>query len=316
MKKRLLPFIGMLILLLHFSLPVAADIGPKPSVVVDFEGLEGNHYYVTLLSETSSTGPYSALGSSSVLYPNGDPDYPIFAKFTQYEDDDGYYFLQYFENCTETQRFSWSYYPPQRFKILLYFPDVDRFAVSSEIYERYAFDSYFTVTVADVHTPASAGSTSSSTTPGMTDTTVSPPAVPPGTITALPSYDYRSEILTLAVRTLLTIAIELGIALLFGLREKRLFSFIAVVNVVTQILLNIALNLAGYTSGPWAFMGTYILLESLIFVLEALLYIWFANRQSSGTFISKTRLILYALFANGISFGAGLGLSHLLPKLF
>lgn len=35
-----------------------------------------------------------------------------------------------------------------RFKILLYFPDVDRFAVSSEIYERYAFDSYFTVTVA------------------------------------------------------------------------------------------------------------------------------------------------------------------------
>lgn len=132
MKKRLLPFIGMLILLLHFSLPVAADIGPKPSVVVDFEGLEGNHYYVTLLSETSSTGPYSALGSSSVLYPNGDPDYPIFAKFAQYEDDDGYYFLQYFENCTETQRFSWSYYPPQRFKILLYFPDVDRFAVSSE----------------------------------------------------------------------------------------------------------------------------------------------------------------------------------------
>lgn len=94
---------------------------------------------------------------------------------------------------------------------------------------------------------------------------------------------------------LLTIAIELGIALLFGLREKRLFSFIAVVNVVTQILLNIALNLAGYTSGPMAFMGTYILLESLIFVLEALLYIWFANRQSSGTFISKTRLILYAL---------------------
>lgn len=39
MKKRLLPFIGMLILLLYFSLPVAADIGPKPSVVVDFEGL-------------------------------------------------------------------------------------------------------------------------------------------------------------------------------------------------------------------------------------------------------------------------------------
>ena len=316
MKKRLLPFIGMLILLLHFSLPVAADIGPKPSVVVDFEGLEGSHYYVTLLSETSSTGPYSALDSSSVHYPNGDPDYPVFAKFAQYVDADGYYFLQYFENCTETQRFSWSYYPPQRFKILLYFPDVDRFAVSSEIYERYAFDSYFTVTVADVHTPSSAGSNASSTAPDMTNTTVSPPAVPPETITALPSYDYRSEILTLAVRTLLTIAIELGIALLFGLREKRLFGFIVVVNVVTQILLNAALNLVGYTSGPWAFTETYILLECLVFVLEALLYVWFARRQSRGQPVSKARLILYALFANGVSFGAGLGLSYLLPKLF
>lgn len=39
MKKRLLLSISMLILLLYFSLPVAADIGPKPSVVVNFESL-------------------------------------------------------------------------------------------------------------------------------------------------------------------------------------------------------------------------------------------------------------------------------------
>ena len=42
-----------------FSVPVFADTGPKPSVVVDFEGMEGEIYYVTLLAKESSTGPYS-----------------------------------------------------------------------------------------------------------------------------------------------------------------------------------------------------------------------------------------------------------------
>jgi hypothetical protein len=36
-----------------------ADVGPKPSVVVAFRGLQDN-CYVTLLSKTESTGPYSA----------------------------------------------------------------------------------------------------------------------------------------------------------------------------------------------------------------------------------------------------------------
>ena len=37
-----------------------------------------------------------------------------------------------------------TYYPPPKFKILLYYPETETF-VSSGIYERYAFDTYYTV---------------------------------------------------------------------------------------------------------------------------------------------------------------------------
>ncbi len=37
-----------------------ADIGPKPSVVIDFNGLDEKTYYATLLSSEKSTDPFSA----------------------------------------------------------------------------------------------------------------------------------------------------------------------------------------------------------------------------------------------------------------
>lgn len=124
-------------------------MGPKPSVVIDFKGLEDENYYVTLLSKTDSTGPYSAItkGPGYTMYESGDEDYDVFLKFAGYEDGDGYYFLQYFKNCGDSHRFAWTYYPPVNFKILVYFPDYDAFAVSAEAYERYAFDSYYSVSV-------------------------------------------------------------------------------------------------------------------------------------------------------------------------
>jgi hypothetical protein len=60
MKKKLLIMLyvaAMLILVPSFAY---GDVGPKPSVIVNFDGLEGKTYHVTLLSEESSTGPYSS----------------------------------------------------------------------------------------------------------------------------------------------------------------------------------------------------------------------------------------------------------------
>ena len=149
-NKFILLLLGIIFIWFIFPLKANADIGPKPSIIINFNGLEGETYYVTLLSSTKTTGPYSALNDNNKSYAHyqeGDDDYEIFQAFAKYQDSDSYYFLQYLQNSSETQTFSWTYYPPAEFKILIYFPETYSFIKSDSIYKRYAFDSYFTAEV-------------------------------------------------------------------------------------------------------------------------------------------------------------------------
>lgn len=289
MKKIGLMLLCVLAMMIIFPLTAHADIGPKPSVVIDFNGLDGKTYYATLLSSVEYSGPYSALNENNWAYSRyqeGDEDYEIFHKFAEYKDADGYYFLQYFQECTQTHQFSWTYFPPDKFKILLYFPETDRFIISDEPYEHLAFDSYFTAEFSDPKLSA------------KEELSVNP-----------------NEILNLIIRIVLTIAIELGIALLFGFRKGNLFRFIVLVNVVTQIALNLALNIIKFHSGQMAFVIFYVLLEAAVFVVEAILYTLYLEKHSEQK-IPGWEPPVYAFVANAASFILGLWLSYLLPGIF
>lgn len=100
MKKFSLILLFVAIILI---IPIYAygDVGPKPSVVVNFEGFEGEMYYVTLLSEKPTTGPYSAVGlfEGSRRYSEEDVDYEIWQKFVSFQDRDGYYFCNTLMNA-------------------------------------------------------------------------------------------------------------------------------------------------------------------------------------------------------------------------
>ena len=87
--------------------------------------------------------------------------------------------------------------------------------------------------------------------------------------------------LALGARIVLTILIEMLVALLFGFRQKKQLLILAVVNIITQIILNVLLNVINYNSGPLAFTFFYVL-----------------------------------FVANLISFGAGLFLAAKLPGMF
>ena len=137
-------FLCVVTVLFVFALPAYADMGPKPSVRVNFENMGEELCYGTLLSKNKSTGPSSAWDGNEEHIYNYDLDIEIWRKFVEYKDSDGYYFLQEGWKVSETKQIAWTYYPPQSFKILLYFPEYDTFAVSG-IYERYAFDTYYTV---------------------------------------------------------------------------------------------------------------------------------------------------------------------------
>lgn len=293
-KKFSLFLLFFLIFVSIIPMVVSADTGPKASVVVDFVGLQGKNYYVTLLSERDTTGPYSALSAyhSEPRLKVGEKDYDIYQKFTEYKDTDGYYFLQYFENCTYSKQLSWSYFPPSKFKILIYFPQENRFVCSKESYERYAFDSYYKVNMgnADIMTVSN--------------------------IVAEKNYNYSKEILSFIARLILTIAIELLIALLFAFRAKKQILLIVCVNIVTQIFLNVALSINIYTFGPRMYnMSQFYLLELIVFAVEAVVYSIFLKKFSNVSF-PNSKPAVYALVANMASFVLGLVIANWIPNIF
>ena len=288
MLRKVLSLLICLILVLNLPVTAKADIGPKPSVRITFTGIKGETYYGTLLSERRSTGPATAWdGYEEYRDWKPESEKPIWEKFIAYEDTDGYYFLQEWWDCSETNQLNWTYYPPTPFKILLYFPETDSFYVS-DIYERYAFDSYFSVDLSEYAT--------------------SP-------ITARQSYDYTWEVISLVARIVLTIALELAIALLFGYREKKALGFLAIVNVITQVVLNVALNIINYRSGSMGFTFAFICMEILVFAIEAITYKAVLHRYSEIEKVNR-RGVTYALVANTASFAIGLWLAHLIPGIF
>lgn len=302
-RTALIFFVYFIIFVVALPITVSADSGPKPSVVIDFSGLSGETYYATLLSSVETHGPYQALSFHSRNNPDFDvekwysgreEDYPSFLKLNGFEDADGYYFLKNYSNCSDIHEFTWTYYPPDSFKILLYFPEKDSFIVSG-ILGRYAFDTYYTATV---------------------QSDVNPNITYYDNMVVSKSYDYSWEIISLIARIIITIIVELLIALLlFGIKEKKQLFVILAVNLVTQIALNIALNIVNFHRGYKVFVYYYVLLELAIFIFEAILYT-IILRKISEEAVTKSKTIIYALAANSASFLAGLGLAYIIPGIF
>lgn len=306
MKRKPICFVLFALLLPLMLLPAHADTGPKPSVVVDILGLEGRACYATLLSTTSSTGPHSSLWEENQdgervrnwgITPGytgpgcSEEERAISAAFTAYEETepDGLYYLQYFGDCSQGE-FRWTYYPPQTFKILLYFPDTGSFAASDSLLERYAFDSYYTVDLTGVDWNGGTAEFS-----------------------AVESYDHSGELLSLAARVVLTIAIELAVAWWFRLREKKQIIIILLTNIVTQLALNLGLNWYVYQQGSGGLPLFYLMMELGVTVVESLVY-WALLPCPEWDRIRLTWD--YALAANLASLVLGGVLAMVIPSIF
>lgn len=295
----------------------SADTGPKPSVRITFENMGDELCYATLLSKTPSTGPAEAWdGTEDGKYFFNGADETVWRAFVEYKDPDGFYFLQWFWRADEKKTLNWRYYPPQVFKILLYYPErttndgaAGNAFCTSDVLERYAFHSYFSV---DMHNVQS----------GTIGTIAK--------ISATKSYDYSAELPGFFVRLFATLGAEILLALIFGLRAKRAFFTVTAANVVTQILLNLLLNVQLRINNIYGIFTLYFFAELGVFLAEAALYCFVLGRRKNGendvsgcgkdektlAFYSKKRLILYAFTANLVSFCIGLPLAYLFPSAF
>lgn len=304
--SKILSVILCVMLLLVLFIPTAsADMGPKASVHITFENMSDTLCYGTLLSKNKSTGPASVWnGLEEDARHNGNfgeeyLDYEIWKAFAEYKDSDGYYFLQEAWVVSEKHELVWGYYPPDDFKILLYYPETNTFTVSG-LCERYAFDTYYTVDMSQNIINSVEYDNELSTNER---------------INAYRSYNYTQELFSLAVRIVLTIIIETAIGLLFGFRKKKQILLLFAVNTFTQIVLNILLNVINYSEGEMAFTVFYILLEVAIFIAEAVFYCRILKKYSEKH-KSNIYFISYSFIANAVSFGTGLLLAHWIPGIF
>lgn len=315
------------------TIKASADTGPKPSVHVTFENMGDELCYGTLLSKTPSTGPAEAWdGTEDGKYFFNGADETVWRAFVEFKDEDGFYFLQWFWRTDEKKTLNWRYYPPQTFKILLYYPDratksgaADNSAGGatrdsktsaasgafcvSDVLERYAFHSYYFVNMRNVQSE--------------TIGTIAK-------ISATQGYDYSAEILGFFVRFIITLGVETLLALAFGLRTKRAFLTVLAANGATQVALNIVLNVQLHFNNVYGVFPLYFFAELFVFVAEAALYCFILGKRKNGGVsgsadenggkaaiaYSKKRLILYAFTANLVSFCIGLPLAILLPAVF
>lgn len=290
MKRRL--FCGsILALLLVCLLPLwaAADTGPKPSITVTPEGFGEDACYLTLLSQTETTGPWSkqeSFAASKDSYGNPEVDEAIWTAFNDYEDADGFYFLGCYGEVTGGQMFCWSYYPPDTFKVLAYFPDSGTFAVGP-VTERKEFSARYTVS------PSETGET----------------------LLIEKARNQEAENKSFVGRLVLTLALELAVAVVFGFRAKRQIITIVCMNLITQVGLNQAItHLFPVVSSRWYWPGLLVL-EVLIFLVEGAVYARLLPRWKKDP-AAVCHPWKYALAANVASFGVGLILARLIPGMF
>lgn len=286
LKKRLLSLLGLFALALALPFAAFADMGPKPSVEVQTVGLPQS-CWVTLLAEETVIGPWheTEKGTVAAVEPE---EAPVVEAFDAFEDPDGYHFLQWFDRVRDDAPATWSYMAPKHFKILFWFPESGSYAVT-ETLDRYAYSAVYRVDLSGVD----------------------PAAGEVQAVAAQKNYDYAGEALGLAVRFVLTLAVELLIALPFGYLKRSHLRVLLITNLATQLALNLALNLTAYYSGSLAMWVFYPLFELAVFIVEAVVF-RLAFKPQAG----KGHPVLYAFVANAASYALGLWLGDLVPALF
>lgn len=270
MRKLFLVFLTLFSLC--FPYPVHADIGPKPSIVLNFKNIGDKPCYVTLLSQDKTHGPwnvYSSLNDTIHVVENHNED--VWQAFVDYKDQDNFYFIQNYAECTNEKTFEWTYFPPDVFKVLIYYPESHEFIVS-DIYERYAFDSYYMVTVEDSYLKVQS------------------------------DYGLRWIQSSLLQRMILTVVIEITVAFFFAIKTMKQRSWILLMNITTQLLLNLLLNIFNLNSGAFLFIFHYIWMELLVIIIERYVYL----RQLPIDHLPSPKTITqYTITANIISFILG-----------
>lgn len=289
--------------------PVHADMGPKPSIRIDIIGLEDTCIATLLCIEEDIWG-YQVYDRNDANTINRSDRYDgYWRQLMDYPDPDQYHYLQNRwkfqlvdgqiipthqgkESTSAFQLknkdgygFEWDYRVPSSFKILLYFPATDSYAVS-EILHSTHFDSHFSVDVRNID-------------------------LQPGTtfhLKATDEYNYFPDVVGMLARIVGTVLVEVLVALLFRYRAKKQLKLIIITNVATNILLHTLLTFVNVSGGAFTAVILLFFGELAVFTVEWLLYSNLLPQYEPQIESPRRRTpkaFFYALAANAASFLVG-----------
>lgn len=274
MKRRLVAIVLCFVLVQMFSVTAFADCAPKPVTVVYTTGEGSETVWITLLGEKGEF-PGGVVGKDEL---ESDPQTPkalAWNAFVSYEDPDGLFFGgDLFESSGR-----WGYFAPDPFRVALYFPETDVLLVSEQLFERYAFQSQYQLNLDQLDKSRS----------GVVSMTLDG------------SVDWFEELLRLIPRILITFGIEILLALLWGYRSRRQIRLILMVNLVTQIGLNVLLSLWYVFDGPLNAMLMLLRGELVVLVVESIFYVRRLPDGSERLTGSKAWAFIYTVAANVLS---------------
>ena len=301
MYKRIFRFFTIVMLVLNlsamFSVSASANSAPLPDMTIVFRNIPESGICAALLTEhdaadtfrISYTHTSMAAMMSKDTVPGADPE--VMSAFESYDDPEGFIYSGWYYVVTNDYLQKISIYMSttnenDRFRLLVYYPDSKTVRASSTL-SCYAVESRFY---------ADAGSGGDTLDAGI-------------------DYDFIGAGLALFCRIALTVAVEMLAALAFRFKGKVQFLTILIVNIITQVLLNIGLNLYYFfLYGGLFLLVSYFNWEVIVFVIEAIVY--FAVFKSKNERVSGVRSTVYAFVANLLSFIAGVWLAAWLPGVF
>lgn len=266
--------LAVLMIGLFSSKRAYADMGPKPSVNVTFENIGQRTIYASLYAKKGGPSPVS-FGDIK------DVDLSIQEIFSNYsKTEEARYVEDIWIIDAKNPTLDCRYMPPEEYKLVVYIPEENRLLESS-FYTKVAFEQNYHVDLASV----------------SLDGKVVLKEAP---------YMWVKAVLSLALRIFLTLAIEIGIALLFKIRGKKSILVLTITNIATQLLLNIPIMVIEYRSGGGLGMLVLIFfLELLIFAIEAVVYS-LALKKTNEPPIKIDKAVGYAFVANLVSALAGI----------
>lgn len=276
MKKKV---VLLLLLILLIPTILYADIGPKPSLDILVKGIDSEEYYLDLLVKQDNVTDYFDASN-----------YKDIDRLKSYKDKEGYHpalvvgtkvpvfgKLTYKEKLKDGYLHSFSYIGvPSEFKIVILTSD-NKLIVSDNV-ERKLFNSKmeFDLTKENLEQDILQSA---------------------GEVREIFPTSYIIK--NILLRIVICLFIEIFIALIFGFKKLSSYKVIFKLNILTQIILNVGIQVASLFHGLLASIFIYIILEIFILIFESKYYI---NNISEH---SKKRRLIYAILANVISFLAG-----------